>query len=263
MNAITISLLVVVGSTVLALCGMLVVRKLIPSEEARAHHEVAGYLLGVVGTLYAVLLGLVVVDVQAKYQQAALMAETEADSAADLFHLADSFPEKQRRAIQETLADYVTIILQQEWNAPKAGTSEASTRPVRRIWTILNNYEPVSNHEQQSYAQALVELTQLADSRRYRIVVSAGTVQPILWTVLASGGIVTVLFTFFFSVESLKAHLIMTSMLVICLSLNVLFVVLYSNPYKGDLKVRPQGFEYDAQSFAEQLQGRVIKPTTQ
>jgi Protein of unknown function (DUF4239) len=256
MNALTISFLVVVGSIVLSLSGMLVVRKLIPLDQSRAHHEVAGYLLGVVGTLYAVLLGLVVVDVQAKYQQAAMMAETEADAAADLFHLADSFPDKQRQSIQETLHEYVTIILEKEWNEKKGATHEASTFPIRRMWTTLNSYEPVSNHEQQCYAQALVELTQLADSRRYRLVVSAGCIPPILWAVLVSGGVLTVLFTYFFSVESVRAHMIMTTMLVTCLSLNVLLVVLYSNPYEGDLKVQPQGFTYDARVFSELLQHR-------
>jgi hypothetical protein len=256
MNAITISFLVVVGSIVLAVGGMLAARKFVPLDKSQLNHEVAGYLLGVVGTLYAVLLGLVIVDLQSKYQQAAMMAETEADAAADLFHLADSFPEKQSQALQETLYNYVTIIMEKEWNEQSGNRSEASTLPLRHMWSLLNAYEPVSNREQQSYSQALVELTQLADSRRYRIVVSAGAVPPILWVVLVSGGVLTVLFTYFFSVESLHAHIIMTTMLVTCLSLNVLLVVLYSNPYRGDLKVQPQGFAYDAHAFSELLQQR-------
>src|SRR5579885_578248 len=59
MNAIVLSFLVVVGSTVLSVAGMLFVRKRFPIPQLREHHEVAGYLVGIVGTLYAVLLGLV------------------------------------------------------------------------------------------------------------------------------------------------------------------------------------------------------------
>ena len=253
MNAVVISLIVVLGSTFLALAGMFLVRRHFTLNELRSNHEVAGYLLGVVGTLYAVLLGLVVVDVQTKYQQARITAEAEANACADLFHLADSFPNKQRLELQETLYTYVTIILEQEWNTPKGSTKESSTVPVRHMWKILNTYEPTSNHEQQSYQEALSELKELSDSRRFRIVEGNGSVSPILWIVLITGGVLTTLFTYFFGVESLRSHVIMTSMLTICLSLNVLLVVLYSNPYKGDLKVRPQGFAYDAQAFKEML----------
>jgi Protein of unknown function (DUF4239) len=253
MNAIAISLLVVVGSTVLALCGMFIVRRYLSHDELRPHHEVAGYLLGIVGTLYAVLLGLVVVDVQAKYQQARMMAESEANAAADLFHIAGGFPDKERRAIQQDLYNYVVIILEKEWNSPKGSTHEESTAPLRHLWSVLNNFEPTTNRDQQSYQQAIAEMVQLGDSRRFRITNSSGGVPPVLWIVLVAGGILTVMFTYFFGVASQKAHIIMISMLVLCLSLNVLLVVLYSNPYRGDLRVQPQGFMYDAQAFKELL----------
>jgi hypothetical protein len=254
MTAVILSILVVVGSTALAVCGMLLVRTRFVLEDLRSHHEVAGYLLGVVGTLYAVLLGLVVVDVQTKYQQARMMEETEASAAADLFHLASSFPGPQRNAIHNRLIDYVSIIVDFEWAAETNPENKSrSTGPIRRIWSVLNNYEPKSFREQASYQQALATLSQLADSRRYRIISCTSTISPVLWGVLVAGGVLTVLFTYFFGLQNLRSQIIMTSMLSVCLSLNVLLVVLYSNPYKGDLQVQPSGFKYDEQAFQEQM----------
>ena len=252
MNAIVLSFLVVVGSTVLSVAGMLFVRKRFPIPQLREHHEVAGYLVGIVGTLYAVLLGLVVVDVQGKYQQARMMEETEASAAADLFHLADSFPQPTRAEIQKALLEYVSIILDVEWNSAEAGQfTVESTKPLRKIWKTFNVYEPTSNHEQLSYSQALVTLTSLSDSRRYRIVASNSSVPAVLWTVLVSGGVLTILFTYFFAFQSWRSQMVMTTMLTLCLSLNVLLVLLYSNPYRGDLRVKPVGFQYDRGIFRE------------
>jgi hypothetical protein len=94
----------------------------------------------------------------------------------------------------------------------------------------------------------------LADSRRFRIVASVSSVPGVLWVVLVAGGVLIVMFSYFFSVASMKAQVIMTSMFVTCLSLNVLLVVLYSNPYRGDLRIQPQGFLYDAHFFKELLE---------
>src|SRR6516164_4439051 len=101
MSAVLLSILVVLGSTVVAVAGMLFVRQRFALDELRSHHEVAGYLLSVVGTLYAVLLGLVVVDVHSKHQQARMMEETEASAIADLFHIVNAFPDKPRNTIQQ------------------------------------------------------------------------------------------------------------------------------------------------------------------
>jgi hypothetical protein len=257
MSAVLLSILVVLGSTVVAVAGMLFVRQRFALDELRSHHEVAGYLLSVVGTLYAVLLGLVVVDVQSKHQQARMMEETEASAIADLFHIVNAFPDKPRNTIQQDLVHYVSVVLDYEWsNAESPEKATLSTGPVRDVWTVLNNYEPKTSREQASYQQALATLTQIADSRRFRIISARSNISPVLWGVLLSGGILTILFTYFFGLESLRSHIIMTSMLTVCISLNVLLVVLYSNPYRGDLQVQPSGFKYDQHAFQEMLNER-------
>ena len=61
---------VVLLSTLASVAGLLITRKLVDLNKLRASHEVGGYLLSVVGTLYAVLLGLVVVDAMQKFHVA-------------------------------------------------------------------------------------------------------------------------------------------------------------------------------------------------
>ena len=258
MGAWTIGILVVVGGTLASVIGMLWVRKLFHITKLESHHEVAGYLLSVIGTLYAVLLGLIVVDVQSKYQQAQLMAETEANAAADMFMLAQALTPAEGDKLTKNIASYVDVVLQQEWGTEVAHASftEGSVVPLRQIWKTLGSYEPVTNREQACYGTMLTTLGQLADARRFRVVSTRGGISHVLWGVLIVGGICTVLFTYFFGVENAYAHIAMMALLSLCLSLNVMLVVLFSNPYRGDLKIEPDGFRYDQKIMQTMLKER-------
>lgn len=246
MNAFTYSFLFVAVCMLVALGGVLVVRRLVPAQSLTAHHEVAGYLLSIVGTLYAVLLGLIVVDVQSKYQEAKMMAECEANAVADVYHMVQGFPEIVRKPIQDNLYQYVLIVLDQDWSAPP--TNDGFTRsvePLRNVWKEMVNFEPKTNREQALYSAAVQVLGQLSDSRRYRMVTGSSGLSPVLWTVLVGGGFLTIVFTYFFGVQSLRAQMLMTGIVVMALALNVLLVLLFGNPYRGQLKIEPRGFKFD------------------
>ncbi len=62
MNPYVLGFLVMFVASVLAVSGMLVVRRLVGVETLKSFNEVAGNSFQVVGTFYAVLLGLIVVD---------------------------------------------------------------------------------------------------------------------------------------------------------------------------------------------------------
>ncbi|MBS1956539.1 MAG: DUF4239 domain-containing protein [Cyanobacteria bacterium SZAS-4] len=253
-----VGIIVVFGGTLGSILGMLWVRKIFHVTKLESHHEVAGYLLSVIGTLYAVLLGLIVVDVQSKYQQAQLMAETEANAAADMFLLGQALAPATRDKLSEGIAEYVDVVLEKEWGSdvPRASFTEGSVVPLRKVWQTLGSYEPVTNREIACYSTALTTLGQLADARRFRVVSTRGGISEILWGVLIVGGICTVLFTYFFGVENAIAHIAMTALVSLCLSLNVMLVVLFSNPYRGDLKIQPDGFRYDQRMIQTLLKER-------
>lgn len=262
MGAWTIGFLVVVGGTSLSVLGMLAVRKYFHVTILESHHEVAGYLLSVIGTLYAVLLGLIVVDVQGKYSQAQIMAETEANAAADLFLLSQALSPEVRDKIAGGVSEYVDVVLNEEWgnNVPRTSFTRGSAMPLRQIWQTVSSYEPVTNRQQACYSTMLTTLGQLADARRFRVVSTRGGISPVLWLVLIAGGVATVLFTYFFGVSNVFAHSMMTALVALCLSLNVMLVVLFSNPYKGDLKIQPDGFRYDQKIIGTMMKERQAHP---
>ncbi|MBS1996098.1 MAG: DUF4239 domain-containing protein [Cyanobacteria bacterium SZAS LIN-2] len=253
------------GAVIFSILGLLLVRKKVAGSSLRRHHEVAGYLLSVVGTLYSVLLGLIVVDTQAKYQEAKEMARQEADAALDLFHMAYTMPMPARAKLHHQLQKYMDCVIHEEWNGPTpdGGFNESAAQVFHEIWWTLTDYEPATD-KQQTCLQKILDLQQtMTDSRRYRLQMSKTGMPAVLWAVLIAGGILTVVFTYLFEVEEQKSHIIMTALVVLALSLNFLLVALFSNPYKGHMRLPATPFEYDQRVMLNLLKERPDPGTSQ
>jgi hypothetical protein len=249
---------VVGGSVLFSSLGVLLVRKQMVSGNLKKHHEVAGYLLSIVGTLYSVLLGLIVVETQNKFDQAISMSRQEADSCLDMFHLAYGFPMPVRKKLHQDLQQYLHTLIEKEWDSvnDEGNFQKIATQPFRNIcWTILD-YEPQTQKEQACYEKYLDNIESLADGRRYRLQVQHAGLPNVLWGVLIAGGTLTVLFTYFFEVEEAWAQVLMTALVSLALSLNVLLVALFNNPYKGVLRIPSYSFKYDLDVTNQLLQER-------
>jgi hypothetical protein len=246
---------IVGGAVVFATLGLLLVRKRTVAGSLRHHHEVAGYLLSIVGTLYSVLLGLIVVDTQGKYAEAKTMTQKEADSCLDLFHLAYTMPMQPRRQLHNEVIEYLKVMNTDEWNSIAHGAfDESAAEPFRSIWWTLVDYEPVTNKQTEAYSKMLDVMQNLTDGRRYRLQRSRTGLPNVLWGVLIAGGTLTVLFTYLFEVEDARAHVTMTALVALALSLNLLLIALFNNPYKGHLKISNYPFQYDQVVIVHLLQ---------
>jgi hypothetical protein len=74
---------------------------------------------------------------------------------------------------------------------------------------------------------------------------------PILWGVLAIGGIATILFTFFFG-GNLRIQVIMTGLIAVLIGLNIFLLASYDDPFSGDVMVGNDAFVVDQRIFRVQ-----------
>lgn len=257
-NAWVFGITIVGGSVLFATLGVLLVRNRVSRGTLRNHHEVAGYLLSIVGTLYSVLLGLIVVDTQTKYQQAKMMAQQEADCCLDMFHLSYALPAPTRKKLHQDLQEYLKMLVTDEWDsiAENGKFRESGAASFRDIWWTVCDFQPETNRDQISYDKFLDYIQRLADGRRYRLQMSQAGLPPVLWGVLIGGGVLTVLFTYMFEVEEVRTQMLMTALVALALSLNVLLVALFSNPYQGYMRITSYPFRYDLKIVTELLKVR-------
>ncbi len=251
MNSLILAVIVIGGSTIAAILGLLLARKYWHSNKTHLHHEIGGYMLSVMGTLYAVVLGFVVVNVSDSVHQDKVNIGNEINAMLNMARIADGLPKKTEEEIRLACLDYSKAVVNEEWQMmPKGQLCMSTWRATKNIWVAIKSYKPESPQEQAFYSSILENFNTMVACRRTRLVTAAGYVSPILWVVLIGGGIMTITFTYFFSSQNFISQILMTALITITLSLNLYLVVLNSSPFCGEFRIKPTGF---------QLAGRVLE----
>jgi hypothetical protein len=122
---ISLAMLVAVG-------GLVLVQRLMPTRQRLRHNDVAGFIYTVLGVVYAVLLGLVVVAVWEEWNAATAAVDQEASEVAEVFWLAHRLPKPEDRQLQELARSYARTVVNEEWALMERG------RVSPKAWAILD-----------------------------------------------------------------------------------------------------------------------------
>lgn len=238
----------------LSVVGLIWVRQRVHIDSLMQNHEVGGYMLSVVGTMYAVLLGLVVVDAMTRFQEARSIVESEANSLADVFVLSHRFPEAKKKRIEALCLDYVTEVVQVEWDL--MGTGDKSFKARKQVFDLIHeviDFEPVTESQKAIYPMAVNAVCTLWDNRRARTNISDNGMPIEEWVVLVLGAIVCSVFSYFFGLKNLKAQIIMTALSSSLIALNLFLVLMFGYPFSGDMKIKPDALYVDKLIFERLL----------
>jgi hypothetical protein len=236
--------LLCISSVIAAIGGLCLVHKYAPHEMLRLNHEVSGYMFATIGTLYSVILGLVVVGSLNSFDQARLTVAQEANSLHDIYHLAHGLPDKQMRSIRQLCLQYAAVVISDEWPQMNLGKhSEKAHEVVNELWNEVVDFKPTETNNADLHAALLTEVNTLGDNRETRLNASSRSGDAIIWTVLIGGGTVLVLFSYLFSATKFVVQLLTTTLITVILALNLTIVAMYGYPFSGDVHVSCAPFE--------------------
>jgi hypothetical protein len=236
--------LLIVGSvTLLAFLGLTAVRRAVPREVRAAHNDVAGFLIAVVGAVYAVMLALVVIAVWEQFESARGIAEREANAVADLYRGAGGFADADRVRLRDGLLAYARAVADDEWPALAQGrASDRAWEALDALWRDYLALDPQSARETALYDEALDQLDELSDARRERLLASRTAIPGVLWVALIGGGVITIGFSYFFGVGDERAHTLMTIALAGVIGIGLYVIVAMDLPFAGDVAISPDSF---------------------
>jgi len=250
LNALYESIVFVGLCVVFSIAGLIVVRKTFSRQDFKKHHEIAGYLISVVGTLYSILLGLIVVNVQSKFDESRTMAQAEASSCSDIANLSRGLEEDQAARICAYLRWYYTVVQAEDWERIGDGQAEEeSIPPYQGLWRAVAQVEPNGNRASSCYASMLDSMKRLSDARRYRMSSHKRGLSLVVWIVLVSGAVMIILFTYFFRLDSARTQTLLTVFVALFVSLNLLLVKLFENPYRSELLIKKGAFYFKPSVF--------------
>jgi len=246
------------------------VRRLVSHQILIPHHDVAGFLVAIVGVLYAVVLGFVVVNVWSNFDDVQRTADLEAGDVADAYSFASLLPDPTRARVQRLLASYAVEVYDTEWPALRAGHVDPQARVY--LYGAVAALAAASVNEKASFAQALrLEATRqsvvnavrdVADNRRLRLTESRARLPAALYTALAFGAAMVLAFVFLFGIERAVLQYIMTGIVAGCIGLLLGVIVEFNSPFQGAIRVSPDAWssviEYN--HFREVSRGQPPQP---
>jgi hypothetical protein len=215
-----------------------------PPERLSEHHEVPGFLMGVVGVLYSVVLGFLVGTVWTAFATAQQTTDLEAGYIADAFNFGGQLPPPHGAKLQQVIARYAVDVRAQDWSAAQPGSDPtesllyqafkiAASAPAQQT-----NASPARVLEINNITTAEINsLRELGDARRLRFVQAQSRLPAGLLEALILGAIGVVAFTFLFGVRSYAKQMLMTGLLAGSIGLFFGLIVELSTPYSGAIHV--------------------------
>jgi hypothetical protein len=243
MQLLLTGLLYIGGSVVISLIGLWLVRKFAPYEIMEGHKEIAGFIYGILGTIYAVILGFSVIFLWEQYHDAEIIADREASQLSDLHRLAQALPAAQRDPFTSALLKYCTLVVEEEWTLMDQRKPSANAHEqLMQIWQKGQAFEPVTEREKIILAKIVDTLANLDDARRSRLLAARSTLPKPLWFVLIAGAVITIGFSYLFGLRSVVAHTVITIFLAASIGLGLFLIAALEGPFSGSLRLSPDAF---------------------
>jgi hypothetical protein len=238
------------GATTLALAVQALVFRRVSLDKLREHHEVAGALIVVVGTMYGILVATVMVAVWDRYDEARSQAGREANSAGALYRTVQHLPSAEAAKLRALSIRYLDAIIHEEWPLLREGKAGAKTSAiVDDMWTTTTRWQPAAQGENNLQAAALHSVSELGELRRLRLARARAPLLPGVWVLMVTGAVFVIGFSYFFGLPYRFSKQLMTAALTLMIVLLLFTTRELQRPFSGIAALRPE----DHQAVLEML----------
>lgn len=250
------ALIVCGGSVVFISAVQLALHRLWPLDKRRPLNEVAGFIIAVVGVVYAVLLASIAILTIERYDRAEEVTQTEAGLVGDIYRDAVGLPQPQRTDFRIVLTDYLNTVVDKEFPRLQANDIEGVDWQVHgwndlsRLLGELAVLNPANERESAFLQEVLGRINDLNDARRLRMFSATNSLDSVIWWVVIAGGLGTVAMSLLFGIHSARGHLIISNLLAFSISLVIVLIIAMDRPFTGQPRVTAEPFVYVQERLA-------------
>lgn len=243
MNTIADAILLVTVFVALALVGQYFVNKIVKIDVLEKHHSAGEAMMGVVGTLFSVLLGFMVASAMDKYHDAQMYGQLEASNIASLFRVARGFSDVDRPRVRQLCRDYCNDVIDNEWPRMEMQIQiNHGWETYQKLWESVVAVVPENDRQSNLQQGAIASMQDLGMNRRARVLLAQQSMPFALWMVVSFGALITVSFTYVFASQFPQVQGFMTTLVAAAMALNIWLLSAYSTPYSGELQISPSMF---------------------
>ena len=196
-------------------------------------------------TLYAFLLGFIVVNLWQTFDQADRNVAKEAETIGIPYMLLGELPGSAH--VRQLLVDYLVSVVQDEWPSMNDGKVSLKTEDIYvRIWFEARALSPVTAKEVALYTKLLDQMGDFTRHRRDRILIINGSLPPIFWWSIGFGGILLLTGIYYLGIGNFRNQVVMDMVVIGMLFITLYLAVEFNGPFQGDLRISSRPFEYIA-----------------
>ena len=211
---------------------------------AGEHNEVAGFLIAVVGVMYAVILAFCVIVTWERFNEAKVNVEVEASELRVVLEQGGGLPPAVRSPIRDLAVSYADEVATVEWDAMDDGRrSDEAFRILNEMYSTLNRAETASGAQEVFLAATLDRLHEVSDSRLRRLDAAGEGIPDALWAAIIVGGLLTVGFALLFGAPNRQLHYLMIWGFTAVVMVQIFVILVMNYPFAGSVTVPPEAFE--------------------
>jgi hypothetical protein len=220
---------------------LLLVRRSVELSRLESQHDVAGFIIAVVGVIYAVALAFMVVIQWEQYSSAQSDATTEATAIGNLYRDAVALGPAGHN-LASAVDRYAYNVAYREWPYVESDQAEdpATNDSLKTAWKAVTTlHPPAGGTTPEVVRQAVNDVSAATQARSKRIEDSGSELPASLWAVLLVGAVLTIGFTYFFGLKSFAAQAAMVGTLAAIIGLSLFVILSLDLPFTGDVAVQP------------------------
>jgi hypothetical protein len=244
MSTVFWGFLILLLSVLLTVGGLVLVQRLVPLPLRESHNAAIGIIYAALYVMFGMVVGFSAYLVLNKYNASQNAVELEANSVEELYWLAEQLPEPKQDQIQQLATSYARTVVDEEWPSMEQGQASPRAEALaNELRASVHGFEPATSAEQALYSQGLERVHDFTENRGTRLLSARVGLPPILWFVLVSLGIDTILFTYFVGMKSAWLHLAAVAALAAGITLIIFTISLLDSPFGTNFRVSPHAFE--------------------
>jgi hypothetical protein len=229
----------------LAVGAQWTLRRRLPALTTGTHNEVAGFLVAVIGVVYAVVVGFAVVGLWEDRAEAVRTVGQEVSLVGGLPQGAEVFDAAVAAQVREGATAYAEAVVDSWPQLGDGRPSVATKRALDELFGTVSTLQPRTFVQQRYVDDALKELHLLDQNRRLRVFEAGeGRLPGLMWLATLLASALALGFCLLFGLESARLHYVMISGVAMFIGLNVFLLVQLSYPFSGDLSITPEAFHH-------------------
>jgi hypothetical protein len=211
--------------------GLYVSEKVWPSEKRIFYNNTILGIMQVVGVVFAIIVGTIIVSVWTNFDNTRKITIAEAGTVGDLYRSVKNL--KGLEPLRPLLLDYGHHVIETEWPMMRKGEKPTSGwKYLFRMQNILNQQKEPRDHVQSS-------LTNLFDNRRLRIASTDPYLPSVIYFLLFFLSVFILFFSFLVGTKNMYSHAFICACLALPLCLTITTVAAMDYPYSTQIFIEP------------------------